>query len=186
MLQSLTPVAPSCSFKAPACRQLNTSQSCQTRVYFHATPLPPTAVPRGAQQVLKWKDPLVTRSNPLPCVQVPPSFPHAAFPTPLSGEVNASSVQRAQILIRPQCIKGEKRKHKTINSWLLVLAPGKGRCTAEREETETRGGWDLLQEPQGDSAGSQTWERRAPLQQVRAQSDSSGRGNKKLFRQHFF
>lgn len=185
MPQSLTPAAPSCSSKAPACRQLNTSQSCQTRVYFHATPLPPAAEPRGAQRVLKCKDPLVTRSDPLPCARGLPGFPQAAFPTPLPGEVNASSVQRAQIPIRPQCIKGEKRKHKTINSWLLVLAPGKGRCTAEREETETRGGWDVLQEPQGDSAGSQTWERRAPLQQVRAQSGSWGRRNKKLFRQRF-
>lgn len=51
-------------------------------------------------------------------------------------------------MIRPQHNTGGKR-HKTINSWLLDLALGKGRCTIEREETGTDRGWDVLQEPQG-------------------------------------
>lgn len=41
------------------------------------------------------------------------------------------------------------KRHKPINSWLLVLALGEGRCTTEREETGTDRGWDVLQEPQG-------------------------------------
>lgn len=71
-------------------------------------------------------------------------------PTAVSagGEANASSAQWAQILIRPQHNTGGER-HKTINSWLLVVALGKGRCTIEREETGTDRGWDVLQEPQG-------------------------------------
>lgn len=53
----------------------------------------------------------------------------------------------------------------------------------EREETGTDGGWDLLQEPQGDSAGSQPQKHGAAFQQVRAQSAPRHSQHRKLPRQ---
>lgn len=83
--------------------------------------------------------------------------------------------------------RGKKGKHKTINSWLLVLALGKGRCMAEQEETGTDGGWDLLQEPQGRQCWLRTPETRGCSPTGEGSVRLPGqREQRRLLRQGFF